>query len=299
MPTGMYLAIGLNHVDTGSPAFDRLTAPPPPLRGCVSDATAIADLLDSRGFRRLALLTNEKATRAAVLGALDTAANQLSSDDLFVLHYSGHGMSGSVSSAGGIDPNSDHTSSWILFDQPFSDGELFQTWGAFKQGVRILVISDSCHSESAIEGAIGKGVTLNDGTTCRVRGLDLETRKEVLTNNKAYFAKDAEIKERLRGSASAPSAAILLLSGCRDDEESIDLTDPQGVSHGLFTSTLLDILNGGFVQDYVQFHQQVAQATKERSGQLDPPRNQNPKFFPLGSPLDVVIFSHSSPPFTI
>lgn len=292
MPNGIYLTVGLNKVNLASPAYVRASVPL--LGGCVNDANAVAAMLDKQGFSKLDVLTDERATRAALLGALDAAAAQLSAGDLFVLHYSGHGMKGGIAPQGGIDPQSDHTSSWILYDQPLSDDELFQKWGAFKQSVRILVLSDSCHSGSAI-----RDVTLH-GTPHSERGLDLETRTQVLTNNQDYFVQGARTKEVLRDFAGAPSAALLLLSGCQEDETSLDTEDSQGTPHGLFTATVLDTWNGGkFTGNYIKFHRQVAQETNTRSVQIDQHHQQNPNFFPLGSPLDVMVFSRSSPPFTI
>ena len=290
MPNGIGLAIGLNVVNTSSPAYAGVTVPV--LGGCVNDANAIADMLGRRNFSTRNVLTDQQATHAAVLGALDAAAAELSAGDLFVLHYSGHGMKGGIAPQGGIDPESDHTSSWILYDQPFSSDELFLKWGAFKQGVRILVISDSCHSGSAIR----------DLLPYTTRGLDLDKRTRILSNNQDYYIQGARTKEVLRDFAGTPSAALLLLSGCQEDETSMDTQNSQGIPHGLFTATLLDVLNGGgvpFPGNYIQYHRQVAQQTNARSVQLDRSHQQNPNFFPLGSPLDVMVFSRSSPPFIL
>jgi len=35
---------------------------------------------------------------------------------------------------------------WVLYDRQLVDDELYKIWSKFKPGVRILVLSDSCHS---------------------------------------------------------------------------------------------------------------------------------------------------------
>ena len=37
---------------------------------------------------------------------------------------------------------------WVLYDRQLLDDELFALWSKFKPGVRIFVLSDSCHSGS-------------------------------------------------------------------------------------------------------------------------------------------------------
>ena len=38
---------------------------------------------------------------------------------------------------------------WVLFDRQLVDDELYEMWPQFVPGVRILVLSDSCHSGTA------------------------------------------------------------------------------------------------------------------------------------------------------
>ncbi len=35
---------------------------------------------------------------------------------------------------------------WVCYDRQLVDDELYELWGKFKSGVRILALSDSCHS---------------------------------------------------------------------------------------------------------------------------------------------------------
>jgi hypothetical protein len=35
---------------------------------------------------------------------------------------------------------------WVCYDRQLIDDQLYELWGKFKASVRILVLSDSCHS---------------------------------------------------------------------------------------------------------------------------------------------------------
>jgi hypothetical protein len=133
--TGLSLHIGLNHVDPD--AYDFFV---PPLAGCINDADDMRDLAGSRGFRTRQLLEGA-ATSTAVVDAIRQAAQQLQSGDIFLISYSGHGSQVP-------DPvEDDHLSeTWVLWDRQLIDDELYALWSEFREGVRVVAISDSCHS---------------------------------------------------------------------------------------------------------------------------------------------------------
>lgn len=291
MAKGICLAVGLNVVDTSSP--DYRGARIPALEGCVNDAVAVADLVHALpGYVAPTVLTNDQATHDAVLARVDAAAHDLEPGDLFVFHYSGHGMKGAWDANGRPDPDAE-ASSWVLYDRPLGHDELYRHWAPFRNGVRILVLSDSCHSGSAIRN-------LGAGGGYRVRGLERDARRRVLENQHALFRERSLREGVLRSDGGAPGAAILLISGCQFAETSLDTVDRRGKPHGLFTATLLDVWDRGrFAGDYAAFHRQVAEQTDAQSRRIDPSHRQNPNFFPLGSPVDVAVFAGSSPPFMV
>lgn len=62
------------------------------LRGPANDAKAIAEMFRSQGRpARVDLLLDERATKAAIVQALDRAVAQASEDDLVIIYMSGHG----------------------------------------------------------------------------------------------------------------------------------------------------------------------------------------------------------------
>ena len=136
-PKAMSLHIGLNAVNPG--AYSGWDGP---LAACEFDAHDMAAIAKSRRMKSTLLLTR-KATRANALAAMRAAAKALKSGDLFFLTYSGHG--GQVPDVDGDEPDrQDET--WCLFDGQLIDDELYFELSRFAAGVRILVLSDSCHS---------------------------------------------------------------------------------------------------------------------------------------------------------
>jgi hypothetical protein len=134
-PVGLSLHIGLNNVNDAAYGFHV-----PPLSGCVNDANDMQDIARSKGFRNRQLL-NEAATSTAVIDAIQTAAAQLAAGDILWISYSGHGSQVP-------DPLEDDrlSETWVLWDRQLIDNELYALWGRFQPGVRVMVISDSCHS---------------------------------------------------------------------------------------------------------------------------------------------------------
>src|SRR3954451_24214076 len=89
MPTkgqqGLAIHIGLNRVDpTAYGGWNGALA------GCINDARAMEAITSGLGYSTTLLLDND-ATAQGVLSAIATAAETLSSGDILVLTYSGHG----------------------------------------------------------------------------------------------------------------------------------------------------------------------------------------------------------------
>ena len=145
MANGYYLTIGLNEVS------DFYTASP--LAGCINDARDISRIAESQGFKKprnfanqqYAMLTDSAATFDRVLAEIRAAGQQMSAGDIFLLHYSGHGLEN-----GTIDESGDVDTCWATYDKPLIDNELYAAWFSFPNNSRILVFSDSCHSGTMI-----------------------------------------------------------------------------------------------------------------------------------------------------
>ena len=133
------LHIGLNFVDP-----QQYNGWDGALNGCVNDANAMQEIAVSRGFEPQMLLDSD-ATAEAVRSHLDAVAAELGEDDFFFLTYSGHGGQVPDQSA---DETDAYDETWCLYDTELVDDALYGALCTFAPGVRIFVLSDSCHSET-------------------------------------------------------------------------------------------------------------------------------------------------------
>jgi metacaspase-1 len=98
-----------------------------------------------------ALRLTKSATRNRILAALKRAAKKLRRHDMFFLSYSGHG--GQVPNTGNDFEPDGFDETWCLYDGELIDDELYTALGSFAAGVRIFVLSDSCHSGTVLREA--------------------------------------------------------------------------------------------------------------------------------------------------
>ena len=240
MAQGYSIHIGLNHVDTSSPDYADVTVPV--LAGCLNDANSMEALAQAQGFQEVAKLTDDQATAEHVLGAIHEAAGKLDSEDILLLTYSGHGSQ--VPDQNGDEPDGkDET--WVLYDRQLTDDELAVAWTEFKEGARIVVLSDSCHSGS-VERVIYETITPG----ARRRTLEREQSEKAAKRFEELHPD--RLTMRVVRDDDVP-ATVLLISGCQDNQTSQD-----GDRNGLFTEKLLDVWNdGAFEGSYKAFWKQI------------------------------------------
>lgn len=244
MATGMSIHIGLNFVDPGHyQGWDGR------LKGCVNDARSMEEIANTQGFTTC-LLLNEQATADGVKSAIAGAAHQLKEGDILFLTYSGHG--GQVPDPVEVGEE-DYDETWVLYDRELLDDELYTLWGAFATGVRILVLSDSCHSGSVAkefrESALHAGQPATNIPV--VRTMEPAIRDQVYEANKDLY-EGIKVANPL-GDDVEVAASVILISGCQDNQVSLD-----GPEHGLFTGAVLEVWNGGkFKRSLKTFHKKV------------------------------------------
>lgn len=233
-PQSYALHIGLNAVNPNSYAgWDGQ------LFACENDVAVYKSLAEKAGFQQIHTLLTQAATTDNVLQHLRNAAAQLVSGDIFLLTYSGHG--GAL-----IDSNHDETDNfgsmsgfdetWCLYDRQLIDDELFDSFGKFNEGVRILIFSDSCHSGSVAKNA--DTVTLHTSSDpaaiprARVAPLDVLMR----TYNSHKAAYDI-IQAPLTTRQEDIKAYVIQFGACQDDELAMEV---QG--NGMFTAQLQQVM---------------------------------------------------------
>jgi metacaspase-1 len=209
-----------------------------------------------------------------VMKALDDSAKVLRSGDHVVLTYSGHG--GQVPDQNGDETEDKKDETWVLYDRQLIDDELYTMLGKFEQDVRILVLSDSCHSGTVTRVATYKRLILNllpdtnnktKSDTMKFRAMPIDIQNKTYEKDKNYYSK---IQKSFRsGERVAVGACVLLISGCQDNQLSAD-----GDRNGAFTGALRKVWNGG------QFKGGHSKFQKEISDMLPP--TQSPNYFKVG-----------------
>jgi metacaspase-1 len=134
MPKGYSLHIGLNSVN--SHHYDGWTGA---LQACENDADAMAAIAQKLNYSKITILKTKQATCEAVKTALEMYASILTSGDILLLSYSGHG--GQLPDLNGDEITDGKDETWCLYDGEFLDDELYNLFAKFVRGVRIVVIS--------------------------------------------------------------------------------------------------------------------------------------------------------------
>jgi hypothetical protein len=281
-PKSMSLHIGLNTV---SPAHYGGWSGE--LAACEFDANDMAAIAKANRMKSTVLLTR-RGTRANTLAAIRSAARSLKAGDLFFMTYSGHG--GQIPDVTGEEQDKkDET--WCLYDGELIDDELYLELSKFAEGVRIIVLSDSCHSGTVTRAPLtepdanrppGRSKMMPPAVAMRTyrehqafydklqKDVAREAGKTLALDPDAMLAAGRIIESpRLTAIAGECKASVVLISGCQDNQTSMD-----GDHNGAFTEQLLQVWNhGAYRGTYAKFHA----AIKARL-----PSTQSPNLFTLG-----------------
>lgn len=124
------------------------------LAGCVNDANDWAQELGNRGFSVTKLL-DEQATKAAMTEGFKTIIGGASSGDVIVITYSGHGTYVPDLDGDEADKLDEALCPYDLQTGggPLIDDEIHVLFNARKPGVRLVLVSDSCHSGTVTRAA--------------------------------------------------------------------------------------------------------------------------------------------------
>jgi len=269
MARSVSLHVGLNSVDpTHYDGWDgQLTA-------CEFDANDMRAIAEALGYDESTTLLTADATAEAILGEIERVAGMLDAGDLFLVTYSGHGGQVQDRDNEGETDRSDET--WVAYDRQIVDDELYVLWGKFAAGVRIVVLSDSCHSGTVLRdlGQNGANPVADRETAAaqspRYRAMPWDVVVRTYRAHKdLYDGIQAATPDSPRDGVSA---RVLLISGCQDDQLSSD-----GMANGLFTEHLLDVWNKGGWDGggYPEF----AEAIRSQM-----PTDQQPNYYAVGTP---------------
>lgn len=201
------------------------------LRGCVNDANDWAALLRAEGYEIVAMIFDSQATKATMLGAMQSVVGRAGFGDRVVITYSGHG-SWVPDRDGDEADRRDET--LVPYDYAagnmITDDELHAVFSTRKHGVRLTMMSDSCYS-GTVTRFLSQGSA--EGTPRFVSPADVG----VMTESRA-----AELEQKVVKTSSRASA--ILLSGSSDLEVSYD-APIDGRYRGAMTAAALSAYRPG------------------------------------------------------
>lgn len=217
------LLIGINDYSASGIASLRSGSPPhgrdwPPLNGAVNDVRTLKEMLVLLyGFRAedIATLTDQEATRDAILHTIESRLVAPSGkDDLVFFYYAGHGSQ--VANSQSDEPDK-LDESLVPADslrgaRDIRDKELRVLFNRIlDRGAQLTILLDSCHSASGARGL---------PTGARPRGLKPDLR---------------DVSDPVRRIPRPENRGALVLAAAQDDATAWETRDAQGVFHGTFS----------------------------------------------------------------
>lgn len=112
------------------------------LQGCVNDANDWSKILTNLGFEVTTLLDSQ-VTCSSFKFIIQNTISKMTSGDVLVITYSGHGTQ--VTDTSGDEPDG-YDEALYLYDGVFRDDEMREALSGITDGIHVFFISDSCFS---------------------------------------------------------------------------------------------------------------------------------------------------------
>lgn len=195
-----------------------------PLIACENDAICMSRVITATGGHVCRVLLTEDARRENLLGELAELAQKAQPGDLAVVTNSSHG--GQIPDYDGNEADGwDETI--CMFDGEVIDDELEAAWARFRPGVRIMFVSDSCHSGTMVRLAPTSEAAAPEH---RARSVPFHITSRIITDHDSVLRAR---KSAVRGRAKI-RASVLSYGACQDNQVAYD-----GRENGAFTGALL------------------------------------------------------------
>lgn len=248
--------------------INRYPQPGMDLQGCVNDAHNWATLLrDHYDFASgdVATILDEGATHDAIVGGLKTLLAGAVAGDVMVFTNSSHGTY--LADTDADEPVYDEAMCpYDTADHPLVDDELRTLFADVAAGVRLTVISDSCHS-----GSVTRALPLATPDQRRARFMSPKAigRPEI-----------PEVRRTAQPRREAhPESAMneVLLSGCKSSQYSFDAVIG-GAPAGAFSYFALGaIRDAGYAITYEDLHARVVPALADSNYDQEPQLEGRPE----------------------
>ena len=229
------------------------------LAGCVNDANDWAELLAARGFS-VTRLVDKQATKAAMAAGMQKIIGAAAKGDVVVITFAGHGTFVPDTSGDepdrqdeGLCPHDIQEGGGALLDD-----EIHELFKARKPGVKLVLVSDSCHS-GTVTRAVGDEAP-DDLPRPRFMPYESWARKAPAATAPRQARKVSTAFKKVL----ATNDGDLLLSGCEEGPTKYSYdTAFKGRPNGAFTyhalKALREVEAANPKATYAEWHQAISQ----------------------------------------
>ncbi len=238
------------------------------LQGCANDANDWAAALAERGFK-VAKLLDDQATKATMVKAMNDLIGKAGKGDSLVITFSGHGTYQPDEDGDEVDGLDEALCPYDLQTkgEALIDDEIRAIFGARKAGVRIVLISDSCHS-----GTVTRAAAAEKDADTRPRFMPMGNWLPARLLPKDRAGKPATTMVAPAGTSPLLGAysnklGDLLLSGCKEGPNNYSYDARiAGRYNGAFTYYALKALKGLKAEaTYADWHKAITKSLPSAS----------------------------------
>lgn len=230
------------------------------LNGCVNDAKNWATVLTKHyDFAKsdVRVILDKDATKKQMLGSLDDLLAGAKRADVLVFTNSSHGTY--LAEEGGDESLYDEAMCpYDVKQNPLRDDELRERFANLKTGVRLTVISDSCHS-----GTVTRAAPMKTPDDRRVR---------FLNPRKLRRPEIPDVRRQARPRETFPQDQMkeVLLSGCRDNQYSYDAKIGARYSGAMTFCAISAIKKANYQLTYQDLHKATLADLQKRGFDQEP-----------------------------
>lgn len=215
------------------------------LNGCVNDAKDWSELLKTRfAFDSVKILLDSQATASNVKLELQSLISNSKAGDIIVFTYSGHGTT--VSDDNG-DEEDRLDEAICCYDNIVRDDELRKIISTTPKGVKLTIISDSCHSGTITREFLIKENSISKAgrpaPKPRYMPSPMATRSKKAIRSETQFLSQENMIE-------------ILLTGCRNIEYSYD-ANIKGKFMGAMSSSAIEIIKANPATTWNEFYKEL------------------------------------------